>query len=298
MIRRLAVIGVGLIGGSLARALRGAGCVGEVVGCGRSVANLERALELGVIDRWSHDPAQAVAGADLVFVAVPLGTMGQVFGAIRDALAPDAVVTDGGSVKGSVVLDARAAFGQVPPRLVPGHPIAGTERSGVDASFPELYQGRRVILTPLAETDPRAVERVTAMWEACGADVTLMEVAHHDEILAATSHLPHMLAFGLVDALARMRENDEIFRYAAGGFRDFTRIASSDPVMWRDICIANREPLGAMLERFGDEMKDLADTIRSGDASHLLEIFARAKAARDRYVDAMTAGLETTPTRS
>jgi prephenate dehydrogenase len=266
-----------------------------VVGCGRSAANLERALELGVIDRWSHDPAQAVAGADLVFVAVPLGTMGQVFGAIRDALAPDAVVTDGGSVKGSVVLDARAAFGQVPPRLVPGHPIAGTERSGVDASFPELYQGRRVILTPLAATDPEAVERVTAMWEACGAEVTLMEVAHHDEILAATSHLPHMLAFGLVDALARMRENDEIFRYAAGGFRDFTRIASSDPVMWRDICIANREPLGAMLERFGDEMKDLADTIRSGDASHLLEIFARAKAARDRYVDGMTAGREETP---
>ena len=295
MIRRLAVIGVGLIGGSLARALRAAGCVGEVVGCGRSAANLERALELGVIDRWSHDPAQAVAGADLVFVAVPLGTMGQVFGAIRDALAPDAVVTDGGSVKGSVVLDARAAFGLVPPRLVPGHPIAGTERSGVDASFPELYQGRRVILTPLAETDPSAVERVTAMWEACGADVTLMEVAHHDEILAATSHLPHMLAFGLVDALARMRENDEIFRYAAGGFRDFTRIASSDPVMWRDICIANREPLGAMLERFGDEMKDLADTIRSGDAGHLLEIFARAKAARDRYVDGMTAGREETP---
>jgi len=295
MIRRLAVIGVGLIGGSLARALRVAGCVGEVVGCGRSAANLDRALELGVIDRWSHDPAQAVAEADLVFVAVPLGTMGQVFGAIRDALAPDAVVTDGGSVKGSVVLDARAAFGQVPPRLVPGHPIAGTERSGVDASFPELYQGRRVILTPLEETDPGAVERVTAMWEACGADVTLMEVAHHDEVLAATSHLPHMLAFGLVDALARMRENDEIFRYAAGGFRDFTRIASSDPVMWRDICIANREPLGAMLERFGDEMKDLADTIRSGDAGHLLEIFARAKAARDRYLDGMTAGREETP---
>ena len=295
MIRRLAVIGVGLIGGSLARALRAAGCVGEVVGCGRSAANLERALELGVIDRWSHDPAQAVAGADLVFVAVPLGTMGQVFGAIRDALAPDAVVTDGGSVKGSVVLDARAAFGFVPPGLVPGHPIAGTERSGVDASFAELYQGRRVILTPLPETDPSAVERVTAIWQACGANVTLMEVAHHDEVLAATSHLPHMLAFGLVDCLARMRENDEIFRYAAGGFRDFTRIASSDPVMWRDICIANREPLGAMLERFGDEMKDLADTIRSGDASHLLEIFARAKAARDRYVDGMTAGREETP---
>jgi prephenate dehydrogenase len=298
MIRRLAVIGVGLIGGSLARALRTAGAVDEVVGCGRSTANLERAVDLGVVDRWTHDPAQAVAGADLVFVAVPLGTMGQVFVAIRDALAPDAVVTDGGSVKGSVVADARAAFGQVPPRLVPGHPIAGTERSGVDASFAGLYQDRRVILTPLPETDPRAVERVSGMWQACGALVTLMDVAHHDEVLAATSHLPHMLAFGLVDSLARMRENDEIFRYAAGGFRDFTRIASSDPVMWRDICIANREPLGAMLERFGDEMKDLAETIRRGDATHLLEIFARAKAARDRYVHGVAPDREDAPTRS
>ena len=287
MIQRLCVIGVGLIGGSLARALRAAGAVGEVVGCGRSVANLERAQELGVVDRWTQDPALAVAGADLVFVAVPLGNIRQVFSAIRDALAPDAVLTDGGSVKGSVVADALVAFGKIPPGLVPGHPVAGTERSGVDASFAELYQDRRVILTPLPESAPAAVERVSAMWRACGARITLMDVAHHDEVLAATSHLPHMLAFGLVDALARMRENDEIFRYAAGGFRDFTRIASSDPVMWRDICIANREPLGAMLERFGDEMKDLAATIRRGDADHLLEIFARAKAARDRYVDGM-----------
>jgi prephenate dehydrogenase len=287
MIRRLAVIGVGLIGGSLARALRAAGAVGEVVGFGRSIANLERAQELGVVDHWTQDPAEAVAGADLVFVAVPLGNMAQVFSAIRDTLAPDAIVTDGGSVKGSVVADARAAFGCIPPGLVPGHPIAGTERSGVDASFVELYWGRRVILTPLPESASAAVERVSAMWRACGAQVTLMEVAHHDEVLAATSHLPHMLAFGLVDSLARMRENDEIFRYAAGGFRDFTRIASSDPVMWRDICIANRDPLGAMLERFGDELKDLAETIRRGDADHLLEIFAQAKAARDRYVDGM-----------
>jgi prephenate dehydrogenase len=295
MIRRLAVIGVGLIGGSLARALRAAGAVGDVIGCGRSAANLERAAELGVLDRWTQDPASAVVGADLVFLAVPLGTMGQVFSAIRNTLAPDAVVTDGGSVKGSVVADARAAFGRIPPGLVPGHPIAGTERSGVDASFAELYQGRRVILTPLPETDPAAVDRVAVMWQACGAQVTFMDVAHHDEVLAATSHLPHMLAFGLVDSLARMRENDEIFRYAAGGFRDFTRIASSDPVMWRDICIANREALGAMLERFGDEMKDLAEAIRRGDAARLLEIFARAKAARDRYVDGIAPGREDTP---
>lgn len=287
MIRRLAVIGVGLIGGSLASALRAAGAVGEVVGCGRARPNLERAQALGVIDRWVQDPVQAVAGADLVFLAVPLGAMGPVMTAIAPALAPGAVLTDGGSVKGSVVSDARAAFGAIPPGLVPGHPIAGTERSGVEAAFATLYQGRRVILTPLPETDPEALARVTAMWSACGAQVCTMDVAHHDEVLAATSHLPHMLAFGLVDALARMRENDEIFRYAAGGFRDFTRIASSDPTMWRDICLANREALGTMLGRFSDELRDLSETIRAADGVRLLEVFARAKSARDRYVDGL-----------
>ena len=285
MIERLAIIGVGLIGGSLARALRAAGAVGEIVGCGRSLGNLERALELGVVDRITQNPAEAVREADMVFLAVPLGAMRGALAAMRDSLRPEAIVTDGGSVKCSVVEDARAVFGRVPPRLVPGHPIAGTEHSGVEASFAELYRERRVILTPLAETDPEAVARVTAMWQACGAEVTAMSVAHHDEVLAATSHLPHMLAFGLVDSLARMRENDEIFRYAAGGFRDFTRIASSNPVMWRDICLANREALSAMLARFGVEMTDLAESIRRSDGEHLLEIFARAKAARDRYVD-------------
>ncbi len=229
MIERLAIVGVGLIGGSLARALREAGAVGEVVGCGRALPNLQRAVELGVIDRFDQDPAAAVAGADMVFLAVPLGAMRGVFEAIKDRLRPDAIVTDGGSVKGSVVADALAAFGRIPPRLVPGHPIAGTERSGVDASFATLYRDRRVILTPVEETDPESVARVQWMWRTCGADVTCMSVVHHDEILAATSHLPHMLAFGLVDSLARMDETEEIFRYAAGGFRDFTRIASFEP---------------------------------------------------------------------
>lgn len=285
MIERLAVIGVGLIGGSLARALRAADLVREVVGCGRSLENLELAVELGVIDAYAQDAAAAVDGADLVFVAVPLGAIAGVFERIQGHLAEQAVITDGGSVKGSVVADALRVFGRVPPRLVPGHPIAGTERSGVASSFPELYQNRRVILTPVAETDPEAVARVRAMWEAVGSQVTEMDVAHHDEVLAATSHLPHMLAFGLVDALARMRSNDEIFRYAAGGFRDFTRIASSSPEMWRDICIANAPALSTMLERFGDEMTELARTIRSADGDALLEIFQRARAARDRYID-------------
>jgi prephenate dehydrogenase len=195
------------------------------------------------------------------------------------------VVTDGGSVKGSVVEDLQAVFGEVPAFFVPGHPIAGTERSGAEAAFASLYRNRRVILTPLPETDAKALQRVEWMWRQCGADITRMSVAHHDEVLAATSHLPHMLAFSLVDSLARMKENDEIFRYAAGGFRDFTRIASSNPAMWRDICMANQEALGEMLTRFANELHELASILSSGDAEGLLEIFQRAKQARDRYTD-------------
>ena len=287
LIDRLAVIGVGLIGGSLARALRAAGQVGEIVGCGRGRANLDEAVSLGVIDRYSHDVAAAVEGADLVFLAVPLGAMQSTFAAMRDALPADALITDGGSAKGSVVADCRTAAPGLLDRFVPGHPIAGTERNGVAASFAELYRNRRVILTPLHENDATAVARVRAMWETCGAEVTEMTVEHHDEVLAATSHLPHMLAFGLVDMLARMKENDEIFRYAAGGFRDFTRIASSNPVMWRDICIANREALSPMLGAFAEEMNALATSIATADGDELLNIFERAKSARDRFVDGL-----------
>ena len=269
----------------MARVLREEGVVQEVVGCGRGKTNLDKAVELGVIDHYSHDISKAVQGADFVVLAVPLGAMQASFKALRGALAADAVVTDVGSVKGSVVEDAKRVFGQVPGFFVPGHPIAGTERSGVEAAFPELFRNRRVILTPLQETDPAALERVEQVWKLCGAEITRMSVEHHDEVLAATSHLPHMLAYSLVDSLARLKENDEIFRYAAGGFRDFTRIASSNPVMWRDICLANSDALGQMLQRFADELKDLAELLRSGDAAGLLELFERAKAARDRYVD-------------
>jgi len=286
-IGRLAVIGVGLIGGSLARALRAAGEVGEIVGCGRGRENLEHAVELGVIDRYTHDIGEAVADADLVFLAVPLGAMREAFAAIAKTLPVDAVITDGGSAKGSVVTDCRTVAPELLARFVPGHPIAGTERNGVGASFAELYQGRRVILTPLEANEPAAVARVRRMWEACGAEVSEMSVQHHDEVLAATSHLPHMLAFGLVDMLARLKENDEVFRYAAGGFRDFTRIASSNPVMWRDICIANRAALGPMLAGFAEEMNELAARIEAADGEALLAIFERAKAARDRYVDGL-----------
>jgi prephenate dehydrogenase len=286
-IRKLAVIGVGLIGGSLARALRKAGSVEQIVGCGRGRENLEKAVELGVIDSYTHDIGEAVQGADMVFLAIPLGAMKMALAAMKDHLADDVVITDGGSCKGSVVEDARQVFGNEPARLVPGHPIAGTERNGVEASFAELYENRRVILTPLEGNAPESVARVRRMWEDCGAEVSEMSVEHHDEVLAATSHLPHMLAFGLVDTLARMKENDEIFRYAAGGFRDFTRIASSNPVMWRDVCVANGPALSRMLSAFAEEMNDLARTIAAGDGDHLLEVFSRAKEARDRYVDGL-----------
>ena len=285
MIRKLAVIGLGLIGGSLARALRAAGQVEQVVGCGRSAANLQKGLELGVIDSYTHDVAEAVADADMVFVAVPLGAMRGVFEQMNDHLAGDAVITDGGSAKSSVIADFNAVCAQHAAQFVPGHPIAGTEHNGVEASFAELYQNRRVILTPTAQSSEDAVQRVHAMWQACGAEVIDMGVEHHDQVLAATSHLPHMLAFGLVDALARMEEHDEIFRYAAGGFRDFTRIASSNPTMWRDICIANKDALGRMLSTFAGEMQALAESIEQGDGERLLEIFQRAKDARDSYVD-------------
>ncbi len=283
MITRLCVIGVGLIGGSLARALRQAGCVEEVVGCSRNAAHLQRAVELGVIDRFETDPALAVRGADMVFVAVPLGAMRAVFAAIAPALAREAVVTDGGSAKASVVADLNDAVGETPAWFVPGHPIAGIERSGVEASFAALYRDRRVILTPLPETSASAVGKVRRMWEAVGATVNEMSLAHHDEVLAATSHLPHVLAFALVESLARKDEQREIFAYAAGGFRDFTRIASSDPVMWRDICLANGPAILSMIERFEQDVAGLARAIEAGDGDRLLAIFRDAKAARDAF---------------
>lgn len=282
LIGRLCIIGVGLIGGSLARALREVSAVGEVVGCGRNEDNLKRAVELGVIDRYEQDPAKAVQDADVVMLAVPMGSMYPTAAAIADHLPDYCVLTDAGSSKGSVVGAVRAAFGGTAPvNFVPGHPIAGTEKSGVEASFPELYQGRRVILTPLIETDSSALELVRSMWTACGAEVVDMGVRHHDEVLAATSHLPHVLAYALVDCLARMDDRSEIFRYAAGGFRDFTRIASSHPEMWRDICVANRGPLLEMIEQFSADLARLSDAISNADSDAILTIFQRAKHARD-----------------
>ncbi|HRY16188.1 MAG: prephenate dehydrogenase/arogenate dehydrogenase family protein [Candidatus Competibacteraceae bacterium] len=286
MIQRLCIIGVGLIGGSLARALRDAGQVGEVIGCGRGEDNLQAAVRLGVIDRYLTDPAQAVAGADVVVIAVPLGAIEPVLRAIVPSLSTDAVVTDVGSAKGSVVADVQRIYGAIPPYFVPGHPIAGTEQSGVEASFATLFQGRRVILTPLAETSAAAHRLIQRMWQLTGAEVIDMGVRHHDAVLAATSHLPHILAYTLVDTLARLDDRAEIFRYAAGGFRDFSRIASSDPKMWHDICVANREQLLEMIALFSVDLERLAAAIRNDDRAAVLATFQRAKRARDNlYLD-------------
>ena len=211
--------------------------------------------------------------------------MSAVFEKIKAGLGADSVVTDGGSAKASVVEALRQAGGELPSWFVPGHPIAGTEQSGVEASFAELYKGRRVILTPTAATDPAATQKVRAMWEAAGAVVNEMSVEHHDEVLAATSHLPHMLAYSLVDTLARMDDQQEIFDYAAGGFRDFTRIASSDPQMWHDICVANREQLVTILHAFNDDLQRLTHAVEQADSDYLKDTFTRAKKARDKFCE-------------
>jgi len=282
MINKLCIIGIGLIGGSLSRALKEAEFVGHVVAVGRDVAQLERAVELGVVDSIEISIPKAVADADVIVVAVPVGAMKAVFAELSGAIKEDAVITDVGSVKGAIVRDAREALGEKLSCFVPGHPIAGTEKSGVDASFAELYKGQRVILTPLEETAANATQAITKMWHAAGADVVSLSVEHHDEVLAATSHLPHALAYTLVDTLAQMHEHREIFQFAAGGFKDFTRIASSDPQMWHDICLNNREALLDMLNRFSEDLTKLTQAVESQDSDFILKLFQRAKTARDQ----------------
>jgi len=283
VIERLCIIGVGLIGGSLARALKDQHAVAQVVGCGRTVATLERALALGVIDRYALDVAEAVTDADMVVVAVPLGAMEPIFRQMRGGLAPSAALTDVGSAKTSVVEAARQAFGALPSGLVPGHPIAGAETSGVEASVPDLFVGHRVVLTPLPESDAVAVERVRRMWQTTGAQVAEMDYQHHDEVLAATSHVPHVLAYNLLDTLCALDASHEMLRYSAGSFRDFTRIAASDPTMWRDICIGNRAAVMAVLRRYTEGLERLSEAIADGDGEHLMQIFGRAKRTREHY---------------
>jgi len=282
-INQISVIGVGLIGGSLARALREVGFMDTIVGCGLDKSHLQQAIDLDVIDKYETDVAKAVHGSDLVIVAVPVGAMQAVFRDIKTSISSDAVITDVGSTKASVIEAVSAAYGEVPANFVPGHPIAGTEKSGVGASFPGLFHQRRVVLTPLPHTDKSAIKTVTRMWQATGAVVSIMDVKHHDDVLAATSHLPHLLAFALVDTLAALDEKAEIFQYAAGGFRDFSRIASSDPQMWHDICVNNRNAILTILKRFQSDLDKLGKAIETDDSDYILDVFKRAKASRDQF---------------
>lgn len=285
MIGRLCLIGVGLIGGSLARAVRRAGWCKHIVGVDVDPAVLQRAQALGVIDEGCLDVAEAARRADLIVIAVPVQSIATLLATLQPVWNQQAVYTDVGSTKLSVVEAARQVFGQVPGNFVPGHPIAGAELSGVDAAQADLFRGKRVILTPLPETLPAALSLVTRLWQCAGAEVAAMEPARHDQVLAATSHLPHVAAFALVDCLGREDETEAIFRYAAGGFRDFTRIASSDPVMWRDICLANRGPIVERIASLRQELADLAALIEAGEGTALLQRFQRAKQARQRFLD-------------
>ena len=283
-IDKLVVVGVGLIGGSFALALKGAGAVGRVVGVGRGAANIYRAQELKIIDSGGALDAATFGDADLVLLAVPVGQMPDVMRAIAPLLGKKTVVTDAGSTKEDVVALARRELKASLARFVPGHPIAGTEKSGAEAAFPELYRERKVVLTPLKGTSPRAKALVKGAWESCGAKVFELEPREHDAVLATVSHLPHVLAYALVDQVARHKDAKRLFSYAAGGFRDFTRIASSHPEMWRDICIANRKALLTELDRYGRGLERVKRMLERGDGKALDALFAGAREARDRWL--------------
>ena len=281
---RVAVIGVGLIGGSFALALKGRGACTSVVGVGRNPDNMRVAKERGIVDSVESDAAVAVRGADLVLVATPVAQFPALFARIVPSLAPSALVMDAGSTKQDVEAAARAAMGGRIGQFVPAHPIAGAEHSGAAAARAELFQGKRVVLTPLAENSPALVERAATAWEACGARISRMSAAEHDAVFAAVSHLPHLLAYALVHEIALRTNSGQLFGYAAGGFRDFTRIASSHPEMWRDISVANRDALVAELDRYIDKLRALRVPLAAGDGAALEAVFGGARGARNRWL--------------
>jgi 3-phosphoshikimate 1-carboxyvinyltransferase len=283
LFKRIAIIGLGLIGGSLAAAVRSNGLAQVVVGADKRPEETELGKELGVIDEVARSIQEAVQGADLVVLAVPVRAIRAVLEELRPWLGEDAILTDVGSTKTSFVEDVKAVFGELPGNIIPGHPIAGSEKSGIRAASPELFRNHKVILTPGEAVAGSDVARLKALWEGCGATVLTMSVAYHDEVLAATSHLPHLIAFSLVDTLAGEDENLDIFRYAAGGFRDFTRIAASDPVMWHDIFLSNRDAVLRVIDHFSHDLDRLRTAIADQDSATLLQVFSRAKAAREHF---------------
>ena len=284
LFNRVAVVGVGLIGGSFGLALKQAKACAHVVGVGRGEANLKLARERGALDSIETNLAMAIAGADLVFLSTPVAQFAAIFSAIKENLGPASIVTDAGSTKRDVVAAARAKLGGKISQFVPGHPIAGAEKSGAAAASGELFRGRRLVLTPLPENSGETIGKVSAAWTACGARVTRMEVVEHDAVLAAVSHLPHLLAYALVHEVAGRANAAQLFGYAAGGFRDFTRIASSHPEMWRDICIANQDLLLKEIARYAEKLGGLKKLLESGDPAALEKLFAEAREARDRWL--------------
>jgi prephenate dehydrogenase len=282
-LRKLAIIGVGLIGGSFALAVRRAGFAGPTAGFDRDHTALERAAALHAIDEIAESVSEAVRGADLVVVAVPVKAIGTVLHDVSLALDPNAVVTDVGSTKAEVVEIARHELRERFPRFVPGHPIAGREASGIEAATLDLFRGARVVLTPVAETEARATDIVRSAWESAGARVSTLTPQDHDRIFAAVSHLPHLLSFALVSEIASRAEAAELFGFAAGGFRDFTRIAASSPEMWRDISLQNREALLAELDRYGVRLAIFRELIEKGDGPGLERLMAEARSARTAW---------------
>lgn len=282
---KLVVIGVGLIGGSVASALRRAGCVRRIVGVGRSRPNMQRALELGVIDEAAENCAIAVRGADTIVLAVPVRQNEAVLAQLGREAGAGALITDTGSTKGDFVETATRLLAGRLATVVPGHPIAGAELTGVQAASADLFVGKNVVLTPLPENSDSAVESAEALWLSCGARVSRMSAAHHDKVFAAVSHLPHLLAYALVHMISTRPDAGELFGFAAGGFRDFTRIAGSSPEMWRDIVLANRDALLADIDAYAGQLADLAELIRGGDAARLEKILTAARDARQAWLN-------------
>ncbi len=283
-IRKLVVIGVGLIGGSFALALKQAKAVKQVVGVGRTRKNLHTALKLGVIDEISLDAAQAVRDADMVLIGTPVGQMSGIMKAIAPHLGAKTIVTDGGSTKQDVIACARKHLGAHFKNFVPAHPMAGTENSGAAAAFAELYRGRKVILVPQKETSPRATSAVRAAWTACGATVVRLQAREHDEILAAVSHLPHVAAFALMGTLAKRKDAKRILGFSAGGLRDTVRISGSSPEMWRDIFLANRIALLVAMDEYSSEIRRMRAVLKAGDGAALQAMFERARHAREQWL--------------
>jgi cyclohexadieny/prephenate dehydrogenase len=290
LFERVALIGVGLIGSSLARVLRRDHTATRIAACARSAQTLDAVRRLGLADETTDDPAAAVKGADLVVIATPLSAYAEIGRKIAPALRPGAIVTDVGSVKGVVIRDL-APLVPAGVHFVPGHPVAGTEHSGPEAGFAELFRDRWCILTPLPDTDPEAVAKVTALWESAGMRVATMAADHHDKVLAVTSHLPHLIAYTIVGTATDLGHDleSEVVAYSAGGFRDFTRIAASDPVMWRDIFLANREAVLELLQRFSEDLTALQRAIRRGEGDTLHQYFAHTRAIRRSIIEAKQA---------